>query len=216
VDGSMSKRLRVDDVEFALRQEDGLLAPAARRLGCSRSGLYVYLDRHPPLWDVVHDCRETIVDEATQGLVKAIREGDLRAILYTLSTLGKWRGFFPPKELSPAGQSRLPNHPDGRTDEVFVDALRLPSRSWDGEHEPPEPEIEADLWRQQEALIERQQMQLDAQAAQLEAMAARIRELEATAAVIPAPARSAEDAEDEAIKAEIAELMQQVRRKLAQ
>jgi hypothetical protein len=207
----MSKRLRLDDVEFALRQEDGLLAPAARRLGCSRAGLYCYLDRHPQLWDVVHECRESVVDEAEMGLRTAIREGDLRAIFYTLSTLGKWRGFITAKDLSPAGQSRLPNRPDGETDESWVEALRLPRRSWgDTDDAESEPDLEplVDWEAREDELIRGYEARLAEAATREAALIARCESLVRAETPAPAPEPG------HAVDAELTEVLDALKRRL--
>jgi hypothetical protein len=197
----MGKRLRLDDVVFAIRESKGLLSVAAERLNCSRRGLCYFVGRHQAAQDALTDARERLVDAAEAGLWAAVLNREPWAIALTLKTLGKFRGFFEPQHLTPAGQCRLPQR----------DGLHVPDDDWaapearqlqrllkarlEGSAEDEDDAAGEDLWEQQEALIARQHEQLEAQAAQLEAQAARIRELEAATTVSPDDPQDDDDAE---------------------
>ena len=84
--------LSIARVTAAIHSE-GTLASAARMLGCSREALSRAVTR----WDlrgVLTEARETLCDDAEDGLKAAIADGDLGAITYALDTLGKRRGYI--------------------------------------------------------------------------------------------------------------------------
>ncbi len=87
------KKYTVDQVAGALREGNGILSVAAKILGCHRNTIYNYLEDHPELKDLVEECRETLVDEAEQILLKKVKEEDIRCVMFVLRTLGRHRGY---------------------------------------------------------------------------------------------------------------------------
>ena len=87
------RKYTVDQVAEALRGGNGMLSVAAQILGCHRNTIYNYLKDHPELKDIVEECRETLVDEAEQILLKKVREEDIRCVMFVLRTLGRHRGY---------------------------------------------------------------------------------------------------------------------------
>lgn len=86
-------RYTVQQVEAALRQTGGLRSGAAQRLGCSPAAITGYLRRHPQLEQVIAEVVESQLDTAEHGLLSAIREGNLSAIIFFLKCKGKHRGY---------------------------------------------------------------------------------------------------------------------------
>jgi hypothetical protein len=68
-------------------------AAAARELGCAWMTVDRYCKRHPTLRDALHAAKMELVDLAQTGLRQAVVSGDLGAIKYVLSTLGKDEGY---------------------------------------------------------------------------------------------------------------------------
>ncbi len=87
------RKYTVDQVAEALRKGDGILSVAAEILGCHRNTIYNYLQDDPELKDVLEESRETIVDEAEKVLLKKVKEGDIRCVMFVLRTLGRHRGY---------------------------------------------------------------------------------------------------------------------------
>ncbi len=87
------KKYTVDQVAEALRKGDGILSVAAEILGCHRNTIYNYLEDDPELKDLLEECRETLVDEAEKILLKKVKEGDIRCVMFVLRTLGRHRGY---------------------------------------------------------------------------------------------------------------------------
>jgi hypothetical protein len=202
-------KLRQDDAIFAIRTCLGNLSDASERLGVCRQTLYTFAKTHPKVQEAIAHGRAVIVDKAERKLVEAIEDGERWAVSLVLRTLGKWRGYIEAKDLTPRGQCRLPQ---GDGVDAEEDDWGVPAAYRRDSLEASEDDAaDEDLWRQQEALIERQHEQLAAQAAQLEAQAARIRELEAATAQ-PNEA----EVPELALRTEIQSLMEQVRRKLGE
>jgi len=95
-------KLKVADIIEAVHETHGLMAPAARRLGVSRSTLYRYLDNHESIRDARDEARESVLDLAESKLFEKVEAGDLTAIMFLLKTVGKTRGYV---ERSQAEQS---------------------------------------------------------------------------------------------------------------
>ncbi len=88
------KKYTIDQVAGALREGNGILSVAAQILRCHRNTIYNYLEDDPELKDLVEECRETLVDEAEQVLLKKIKEEeDIRCVMFVLRTLGRHRGY---------------------------------------------------------------------------------------------------------------------------
>ena len=77
----------------ALKDSRGLISVAAKAIGCNTETIYRRIDDEPELHAILMNSRCRLVDKAEVKLEKAIDEDDLRAILFTLKTLGKERGF---------------------------------------------------------------------------------------------------------------------------
>ena len=88
-----AQRYSPGKVAEALRLAAGIKADAARRLGCARSTVNAYIKRYPEVQEAWIDARETVVDLAQSKLQAAVERGEWEAVRYTLSTLGKDRGF---------------------------------------------------------------------------------------------------------------------------
>ncbi len=87
------KKYTVDQIAGALRDGNGILSVAAKILGCHRNTIYNYLEDNPELKDIAEECRETLVDEAEQILLKKVKEEDMRCVMFVLRTLGRHRGY---------------------------------------------------------------------------------------------------------------------------
>jgi predicted transcriptional regulator len=87
------ERYSLKQVAEALRRSGGIKAHAARMLHCSRQAIDGYIKRHPEVREVWIDARETMVDIAETKLHAAVERGEWRAVRFTLSTLGRDRGY---------------------------------------------------------------------------------------------------------------------------
>jgi hypothetical protein len=75
----------------------GILADAAKLLGMSRSNLVRMAQNSSKLARALKDQRDALVDFTEKKLFQRINEGDTRAIIYCLSTIGRTRGWVLPR-----------------------------------------------------------------------------------------------------------------------
>ncbi|HYE75875.1 MAG TPA: hypothetical protein VEF04_21200, partial [Blastocatellia bacterium] len=80
-------------VKAAIEAGRGIKKEIADKLVISRQTLDNYLKRWPDLVPVLERSRETLIDEAEVGLARAIGDGNVQAIIFTLKTLGSKRGY---------------------------------------------------------------------------------------------------------------------------
>lgn len=83
----------IKEVKRELRRAKGIVSVAATNLGISATALHRRIQRNKSLQLVKWEAREGIIDMAEAKLFKAINAEDWRAVKYTLSTLGKKRGY---------------------------------------------------------------------------------------------------------------------------
>ena len=101
----MSAPLKVTDeqIEAALWAEDGLVTHAAARLGISRHGLRLRLDKRKDHYDaIIAEAREAVVDSAERCVKDRIADGDLGAAQFMLRTIGRKRGYAERTEITGA------------------------------------------------------------------------------------------------------------------
>ena len=94
------KRLTLNQIEHTLEQSNGNISYAARSLGVARNTLYKRINKNPRLQKVLDDARETLVDTAESALLTAVRTGNIAAIIFTLKTQGKARGYIERQEIA--------------------------------------------------------------------------------------------------------------------
>lgn len=94
------RRVSVTQIKAALKASAGNVTEAARALGISRSALYQRINNSAELQATLVDAREELVDLAESALRKRIQRGDITAIIFTLKTLGKARGYVERQEHS--------------------------------------------------------------------------------------------------------------------
>ena len=78
----------------ALRASRGMIATAARLLGCSRQTIYDTIARHPEINSVVAGERELMLDTAELKLMEAVEDGEAWAVKFMLATQGQSRGYI--------------------------------------------------------------------------------------------------------------------------
>jgi hypothetical protein len=89
----------------ALEKSKGMIAPAARVLGCDRNTIKRYLKEYEEIAEAIADEREAMTDTAELSLYNAIVRGEAWAICFYLKCQGKNRGYVEKAEISgPGGQ----------------------------------------------------------------------------------------------------------------
>ena len=82
----------------ALLANQGLIAAAARQLGCSPETIRSRARRSSLVQQAIHDGRERLLDMTEEKLVAAIADREAWAIALVLKTLGKDRGYVERQE----------------------------------------------------------------------------------------------------------------------
>jgi predicted transcriptional regulator len=87
-----------EQVIEAVRRNRGILTLVAKDLGCTRQTVHSYVKRYPTIAQAVEDERESLLDLAEGSLFEQVRKGNITAIIFTLKTLGKHRGYVERQE----------------------------------------------------------------------------------------------------------------------
>ena len=82
-----------EDVAKALKKANGLQTHAATILKCAPATVKSYIDKYDSVREAYQNARDGILDEAEHQLIKQVREGNITAIIFTLKTIGKHRGY---------------------------------------------------------------------------------------------------------------------------
>lgn len=77
----------------ALKEMNGMITLAARRIGCDPQTIYNRIKRTPSLRQAVDDARGELIDMAEQKLRQAVMNGESWAVQFTLKTIGNSRGY---------------------------------------------------------------------------------------------------------------------------
>lgn len=85
----------------AIKETSGNLTEVATRCGVARKTVHERINRDPELAQVVQDARDSLVDLAESEIRKLIEQGNIAAIIFTLKTWGKHRGWVERVELAP-------------------------------------------------------------------------------------------------------------------
>src|SRR5215471_20470162 len=94
----MASHLTAEAVIAALVDAKGLVASAARKLGCQRQTIYNWAKRNKQVRETIDAQRAQFVDAAELALMTAVAKGEPWAVKFTLSTLGKDRGYVQRQE----------------------------------------------------------------------------------------------------------------------
>jgi len=106
-------------VASVIRREHGLMTNVSKHFGIPYTTMLRYVKHRPECQEAVTSAREAMGDVAEKKLFELIRGGDVRCLLYYLSTVHRNRGYG----LRP-GES--PFDPDGGGKRpVFVDTVNI-------------------------------------------------------------------------------------------
>ena len=98
----MKEKFTANQIIDALREKHGNLSAAARYLGCERHTISRYINTYPTVKAVADEERETLIDFAENQLFKQVQDGNITAIIFTLKTIGKSRGYVERQEVTGA------------------------------------------------------------------------------------------------------------------
>jgi hypothetical protein len=96
-----TSNLCIDEVCKVIREEHGLISPAAARLGVTRTVLCYFVRTRQKCVTALKEARDALGDKAEQRLYNLIEAGDYRAIVFYLTTMCKDRGYVLPRGSPP-------------------------------------------------------------------------------------------------------------------
>jgi hypothetical protein len=102
------RRYTVEQIEHALEQTKGNISAAARALGANRTTIYKRIADSPTLQRVLEDAREEMIDVAETALYNEVLQGNIAAIIFTLKTQGKGRGYVERTQQEVSGPDGAP------------------------------------------------------------------------------------------------------------
>lgn len=87
-------------IKEALLERGGIIASAASAVGLSREHLSRRISKSKMLQEARIEAREILLDMAEWELLKKVKAGNTRAIIFALSTLGRSRGYGNPRNVT--------------------------------------------------------------------------------------------------------------------
>ncbi len=96
--GGRNEQYTVAEIIRALRKANGLISTAHKKTGIARNTFYRYAREYPVVQEVIDECRGDLVDRAEEQLGKQIDSGNIAAVIFTLKTIGKNRGYVERQE----------------------------------------------------------------------------------------------------------------------
>ena len=88
-----TERIPTDRIIQALRETNGLVSLAAKRVPCSITTINVRRKRVQAVEQVIQECRGELVDFGELALRRAVVDGEPWAVGLVLKTLGRDRGY---------------------------------------------------------------------------------------------------------------------------
>ena len=82
-----------EEVANAIRDANGMVSAAARKLDVDRTTVYRYINKYVTVKNALDEARESLLDMTEAQLFKAVQGGNVTAIMFTLKTIGKDRGY---------------------------------------------------------------------------------------------------------------------------
>lgn len=111
------EKFSAEEVALALVKCKGIVAEAARSLGCARGTVYVYMNKYPAVKAAYDEACAVMLDEAESKLYElAITNGEFPALRYLLNCKGRKRGY---------GERLEHTGPEGKAIKVEFDVGKL-------------------------------------------------------------------------------------------
>lgn len=96
--GSREKFTASEMIE-AIKESRGILAQAARRVGCNRQTVVNYIEKYPTVKIAFEEANETNIDYVESQLMKQIGAGQVAATIFFLKTKAGHRGYVERREV---------------------------------------------------------------------------------------------------------------------
>ena len=102
-------RMTAELFKTALEGSYGNITVMSQKTGASRDAFYDWINNHPECKEMIQKERDRLVDYAENQLGKLIQDKNPTAIIFTLKTLGKNRGYVEQVQIAnPDGTNLVP------------------------------------------------------------------------------------------------------------
>jgi hypothetical protein len=101
------ERVKTQRIIDCLRETNGLISLAAKRVPCSVTTIYKRARDVARVQQVIDECRGELVDLGELALRRAVVNGEPWAVALVLKTLGKGRGYVERQEVQQDGVTVL-------------------------------------------------------------------------------------------------------------
>ena len=101
------ERVKTQRIIECLRETNGLVSLAAKRVPCSMTTIYTRARDVAAVRQVIDECRSELVDYGELALRRAVVNGEPWAVAMVLKTLGKDRGYVERQEVTGADGEAL-------------------------------------------------------------------------------------------------------------
>ena len=88
-----NKNIKREDVIIALEKTHGNVTAASRLLGCTRANIFYYIKEYDDVRLAYEIATDVISDIAEGHLIKAVVQGDMKAVQYWLNNKARHRGY---------------------------------------------------------------------------------------------------------------------------
>lgn len=105
--GTPGVKLKLRDIEKAIRKSNGVLAQAAAMLKCDRVTVWKWVTRHPHLQELREQAGETLLDVAESNVHRGLYASDPHYTRWFLDRRGQERGYSSKTELTGSGGGPL-------------------------------------------------------------------------------------------------------------
>jgi len=95
----MAEKYTAQQMIDAIQDAKGILAAAARKIGCSRTTVHRYVNNYATVKDAYEEANETNIDFVESKLMEQVNSGNITAIIFFLKTKAKHRGYVERQEV---------------------------------------------------------------------------------------------------------------------
>lgn len=97
----------ITEMVDALTKTRGMKTLAAKQLGCAYNTIVSYMEKYPEVAQAAVDAHENMLDAVELKLFERCMQNDITAIIFTLKTQGRKRGYIEKQEQEHSGGLKI-------------------------------------------------------------------------------------------------------------
>lgn len=113
------EKFKPGQIIAALKETQGMVYLAAKKLGCDHKTVSNYAKRYPSVQQVIDAERGQFVDTCELALNRAVLAGEGWAVCFALKTLGKERGYVERRQIEHSGKIDVTKLSDQELDAII-------------------------------------------------------------------------------------------------